>query len=91
MLSWRKDIFASNAGQLIDSLITHLRSASSLSAAGALQALGFLRPQYPDMKQKLDAAVLAVAPLLRRQDREEVLQPLANYLRLVDAERSRDR
>ena len=90
LLSWRRNLFASSIDGVIDTLTTHLRSASALSVGGSLQALGFLRPQYPAAVSRMDAAVMKHAGELMRRRSDDVLRPLAVYLGLVKTDQSRN-
>ena len=90
LLSWRKDLFASDLNGVVNSLVAHLRSDSTLAAGGALQSLAFLRPQYPAATSRMDSAVMKAAPELVRRRSADVLQPLAQYLGLVKTDASRN-
>ncbi len=94
LLSWRRDLFQSRGSEIVHAVLPHLKSTSPLLAAGALQTLYFLKPQYdwkthPEIPGLLDRAVASQAERLIGMHSAVVLQPLALYLGTWKTETSR--
>lgn len=94
LLSWRRSLFQARGGDIARAVLPYTKSTSPLLAAGALQTLYFIKPQYdwrshPDLPALMDRTVAGEAERLIETHDATVLQPLALYLGMWKDETSR--
>jgi len=93
-LSWRRDLFADRAAELAQTCMAALRSPSSATVEGGMQALVFLKAHFdwtrqPDVPAKMDDAVFAAADKLARTPGAVARLRLCCYLGGVKTDASR--
>jgi hypothetical protein len=94
LLSWDRLLFQARGADIVRALLPYVKSTSPLLAAGALQTLYFMKPQYdwksqPDLPALMDRTVAGEAGRLIATHDATILQPLALYLGVWKSEASR--
>jgi type II secretion system protein G len=93
-LSWRRDLFADRAPELVDSCIGYLGAGSDETVDGATKGLMWLKYHYdwtkrPEMPGRIDAAILGNADAIIKRPEAAPRQALAVYLGGIKTEASR--
>ena len=95
LLSWRRNLFQAQGPVLVRAALKYLDSQTPLLSGGALQTLYFIKGHFdwkrnPEMLARMDDEVAKRAGRLLATRNRDILQPLALYLGIWKADRSRD-
>ena len=95
LLSWRRNLFQAQGPVLVRAALKYLDSQTPLLSGGALQTLYFIKAHFdwklnPEMPARMDDEVAKRAGRLLATRNRDILQPLALYLGIWKADRSRD-